>query len=130
MGSEPFDSAQLLRGALDLAVLSVIATGEAYGYDIARRIWSSGLPEVREASIYGTVNRLFRNGLLTARVEASPAGPHRKYYGLTVDGADYLRGGQTVWYRTRTALDTLLDAALGDQHPATQPSAADERTPQ
>lgn len=122
MSTAEFDDAQLLRGALDIAVLAVIAVGETYGYDIARRIWDTGLAEVREASVYGTVNRLFRAGLLSARVEASPSGPHRKYYGLTADGVAYFASGRDAWARTRTSLDGLLAAAdtsqpSGGRHP-------------
>ena len=105
-----FDATQLLKGALDLAVLAVIAGHDTYGYDIARRIWASGLDDVREASVYGTLNRLFRAGLLTTRVEASPSGPHRKYYGLTRDGRAYLRDGRVRWQTTTSAIDTLINA--------------------
>lgn len=106
-----FDATQLLKGALDLAVLAVVARHDTYGYEIARRIWDSGLADVREASVYGTLNRLFRAGLLTARLEASPAGPHRKYYGLSDDGAGYLAAGQAQWGVTSAAIDALLAAA-------------------
>lgn len=104
-----FDATQLLKGALDLAVLAVIAGHDTYGYDIARRIWAGGLGDVREASVYGALNRLFRVGLLTTRVEASPAGPQRKYYGLTDDGMAYLQDGRARWRATSTAIDTLLN---------------------
>lgn len=109
MGTAGFDATQLLKGALDLAVLAVIAGHDTYGYDIARRIWASGLGDVREASVYGALNRLFRAGLLTTRVEASPAGPQRKYYGLTDDGMAYLQDGRACWQTTSTAIDTLLN---------------------
>lgn len=113
MGSEEpaprgFDATQLLKGALDLAVLAVVARHDTYGYEIARRIWDSGLTDVREASVYGTLNRLFRAGLLTARLEPSPAGPHRKYYGLSGDGASYLADGRARWRSTNAAIDALL----------------------
>lgn len=74
MGSG-FNASQLLKGGLDLAVLAVLTDGEDYGYGIARRIWAAGLGDVREASVYGTLNRLFRAGLLRTRMEPSAAGP-------------------------------------------------------
>lgn len=103
-----FDVSQLLKGSLDLAVLAVLAREEDYGYGIARRIWDAGLPDVREASVYGTLNRLYRGGLLSVRVEASDSGPHRKYYGLSAAGRDYLRDGTSAWEATTAAVDELL----------------------
>lgn len=110
MGTE-FDASRLLKGGLDLAVLAVLAAGEDYGYGIARRIWDSGLPDVREASIYGTLNRLFRAGLLRTRVEPSAAGPHRKYYGLSPDGWNYLDDGRKAWTTTTSAINDLLNTS-------------------
>lgn len=107
MGTE-FDASQLLKGALDLAVLAVLACADDYGYGIVRRVWDAGLADVREASIYGTLNRLFRAGLLLTRIEPSAAGPHRKYYGLTAAGHTYLADGRQAWKITTTAIDRLL----------------------
>jgi len=108
-----FDASQLLKGGLDLAVLAVLAGGEDYGYGIARRIWDAGLADVREASVYGTLNRLFRAGLLVTRVEPSANGPHRKYYGLSEAGWAYLEDGRRAWKVTTTAIGLLLDTPQG-----------------
>src|SRR6478736_475579 len=106
--SSGFDVSQLLKGSLDLAVLAVLAREDDYGYGIARRIWEAGLADVREASVYGTLNRLFRGGLLSTRVEASASGPHRKYYALSAAGHAYLQDGSRAWKATSTAIDRLL----------------------
>lgn len=63
-------------------------------------------------SIYGTLSRLFRGGLLTTRVEASASGPHRKYYALSASGRDYLLDGRQAWNATSAAINHLL--ALSD----------------
>jgi PadR family transcriptional regulator PadR len=103
-----FDASQLLKGGLDLAVLAVLAQGEDYGYGIVRHIHGAGLPHVREASVYGTLTRLFRAGFLTARMEASADGPPRRYYGLSPPGRTYLAEGRSAWTATSTTLNTLL----------------------
>jgi Transcriptional regulator PadR-like family len=46
-----------------------------------RQLRDVQLGDVAEASVYGTLRRLYRAGLLTSHVVASDAGPHRKYYG-------------------------------------------------
>jgi PadR family transcriptional regulator PadR len=108
-----YDASQLLKGALDLVVLAVLANEENYGYEVARRVWAGGLADVREASIYGTLNRLYRAGLLTSRMAPSAAGPDRKYYGLSARGHDYLDDGRQQWKSTRNAIDHMLDSAEG-----------------
>jgi PadR family transcriptional regulator PadR len=115
MSSEPrFDASQLLKGALDLVTLAVVAEEENYGYEVARRVWTGGLPDVREASIYGTLNRLYRAGLLTSRMAASDSGPDRKYYGLSPQGREYLDNGRQQWRTTRNAIDHLLEPSLAE----------------
>lgn len=106
---EDFDASQLLKGALDLVVLAVLAEEDNYGYEVARRVWAGGLVDVREASVYGTLNRLYRGGLLTSQVTASAAGPPRRYYGLSAPGRTYLGDGRQQWKVTRTAIDQFLD---------------------
>ena len=73
---------QLLKGVLDLAVLAVLRGEDGYGYDVLRRLRAAGLDEVGDASVYGTLRRLYKAGLLTSYVVPSEEGPHRKYYGL------------------------------------------------
>ncbi len=76
------DTTQLLKGVLDVAVLATVAAEDGYGYDVVRRLRAAGLTEVGDASVYGTLRRLYSSGLLTSYVVPSDEGPHRKYYGI------------------------------------------------
>ena len=90
------DTTQLLKGVLDLAVLAVLRDDDGYGYDVLRRLRAAGLDDVGDASVYGTLRRLFQAGRLTSYVVPSEEGPHRKYYGLNAAGRDQLgRSGKT-----------------------------------
>jgi hypothetical protein len=60
------DTSQLLRGTLDAAVLAVVAERDGYGYDVLRRLRAAGLSEVGDASVYGTLRRLYGGGALTS----------------------------------------------------------------
>jgi PadR family transcriptional regulator, regulatory protein PadR len=102
------ETTQLLKGVLDLAVLAVLRDGDGYGYDILRRLRTAGLDEVGDASVYGTLRRLFQAGLLTAYVVPSEAGPHRKYYALNEAGRDQLARSSTVWKGFASTMDDLL----------------------
>lgn len=102
------DTSQLLRGVLDVAVLAVLEEGDAYGYDIVRRLRESGVEDVGEASVYGTLRRLFDAGFLSAYVQPSDAGPNRKYYRLTEAGRAHLNDSSKTWRRFSEVMALLL----------------------
>jgi PadR family transcriptional regulator PadR len=105
------DTTQLLKGVLDLAVLAALRGQDGYGYDILRRLRAAGLEEVGDASVYGTLRRLFQGGYLTTYVVPSEEGPHRKYYALNPAGRAQLTESGKVW---RAFVDTM-DSLLGEQ---------------
>ena len=100
---------QLLKGALDAAALAVVAERDGYGYDIVRRLRSAGLADVGDASVYGTLRRLYRAGALTSYVMPSDEGPHRRYYGITQRGRAQLADARVVWAEFSQALTALLE---------------------
>lgn len=102
------DTTQLLKGVLDLAVLAVVADEDGYGYDVLRRLRAGGLTDVGDASVYGTLRRLYSNGALTSYVVPSDEGPHRKYYGITPSGRDQLKRQSEDWTQFSTTVTTLL----------------------
>jgi PadR family transcriptional regulator PadR len=108
------DTSQLLKGVLDLAVLAVVAEEDAYGYDIVRRLRESGLDGVGDASVYGTLRRLFQAGALSSYVVPSDEGPHRKYYAVTAAGRDALSSGAKTWRHFADVLDELLGTGRKD----------------
>ncbi|HEY0696219.1 MAG TPA: PadR family transcriptional regulator [Micromonospora sp.] len=103
------DTTQLLKGVLDLAVLAVLKDEDGYGYDIMRRLRTAGLDEIGDASVYGTLRRLFQAGFLTTYVVPSESGPHRKYYALNAAGRDQLGRSAKVWRSFASTMDSLLD---------------------
>ena len=103
------DPTQLLKGVLDLAVLAVLRDSDGYGYDILRRLRAAGLEDVGDASVYGTLRRLFQAGHLTSYVVPSEEGPHRKYYALNAAGRAQLAMSGKVWHSFAAVMDRLLD---------------------
>jgi PadR family transcriptional regulator len=106
------DGSQLLRGALDAAVLAVVADDDGYGYDVLRRLRAAGLSDVGDASVYGTLRRLYRSGALTSYVMPSDEGPHRRYYGITDRGRVQLDEARVIWIDFSRALSSLLQAEV------------------
>jgi len=102
------DVTQLLKGVLDVAVLAVLKTEDGYGYDVLRRLRAVGLEDVGDASVYGTLRRLYAAGALTTYVVPSDEGPHRKYYSLNKTGQDQLAQSAKVWRAFASTMDGLL----------------------
>lgn len=120
------DTTQLLKGVLDVAVLAVVDHEDGYGYDVVRRLRAGGLDGVGDASVYGTLRRLYSSGALTSYVVPSDEGPHRKYYGITPTGRTLLARQRDDWDRFSRTVSGLLarrgaapDPAAGLDH--TQP---------
>jgi PadR family transcriptional regulator PadR len=105
------DATQLVKGVLDLAVLAVVADEDGYGYDIVRRLRSAGLEDVGDASVYGTLRRLYAGGSLTSYVVPSDEGPHRKYYGINAQGRATLQTQGKTWTEFARTMHGLLDEA-------------------
>lgn len=102
------DVTQLLKGVLDLAVLAVLRERDGYGYDVLRRLREAGMEEVGDASVYGTLRRLFQAGYLTTYVVPSDEGPHRKYYALNAAGRDQFNRSAKKWQSFAGTMDDLI----------------------
>ena len=102
------DTTQLLKGVLDVAVLAAIQEEDGYGYDVVRRLRAAGLDDVGDASVYGTLRRLYSAGALTSYVVPSDDGPHRKYYGINDQGRTMLTEQRASWTAFATTMSALL----------------------
>ncbi|MFF8606933.1 PadR family transcriptional regulator [Streptomyces sp. NPDC015346] len=100
---------QLLRGVLDLCLLSLIAERPRYGYEFVEALTESGLELVSEGSIYPLLARMERAGLVASyRAPSSSGGAPRKYYRLTEAGRAELDHGRTVWREFATQAARIL----------------------
>ncbi|MPQ99473.1 PadR family transcriptional regulator [Modestobacter sp. I12A-02628] len=108
------DTTQLLKGVLDLAVLAVLDGEDGYGYDVVRRLRAAGLDDVGDASVYGTLRRLYAAGHLTSYVVPSESGPHRKYYGLNASGHAQLESASKTWGGFADTMAALLRRERGE----------------
>lgn len=107
------DATQLLKGVLDAAVLAVVEREDGYGYDVVRRLRDAGLEEVGDASVYGTLRRLYAAGALSTYVVPSEGGPHRKYYAITPAGVTLLAEQRIGWAHFSATLTQLIMPSSG-----------------
>jgi PadR family transcriptional regulator PadR len=105
------DASQLVKGLLDVAVLAVVRDEDGYGYDVVRRLRAAGLEDVGDASVYGTLRRLYQAGALTSYVVPSDEGPHRKYYAINDRGRTVLEDGAKTWRAFADTVDGVLGIA-------------------
>ncbi|MFC8916810.1 PadR family transcriptional regulator [Streptomyces sp. NPDC057116] len=100
---------QLLRGVLDLCLLSLIGERPRYGYEFVEALTESGLELVSEGSIYPLLARMERSGLVESyRAPSSSGGAPRKYYRLTAAGRGELTRGRAVWREFTTQAGRVL----------------------
>jgi PadR family transcriptional regulator PadR len=103
------DTTQLLKGVLGPSVLAVLDDEDGYGYDVVRRLRSKGLDHIGDASVYGTLRRLYDSGYLSSYVVPSASGPNRKYYAVTKRGRKELKSSRKRWAQFSRTLDTVLN---------------------
>ncbi|PIO52294.1 PadR family transcriptional regulator [Leucobacter sp. OAMLP11] len=120
------DPTQLLKGVLDAAVLAVVQHEDGYGYDVVRRLRDAGLEEVGDASVYGTLRRLYAAGALSTYVVPSEGGPHRKYYSMTPAGRALLDEQRAGWLRFSAVLTELVAGEPRSGRPADAPQQTAE----
>jgi PadR family transcriptional regulator, regulatory protein PadR len=101
---------QLLRGALDMCLLALLAAEPAHGYEVVRRLDAAGFEGVGYGTVYPLLTRMRRLGLVADRIQSSPTGPARKVYSLTDAGHARLR----TWRRQWTQFVDTVNAALSD----------------
>lgn len=111
-GSTHAHDPQLLKGALGLILLRLLADGESYGYELVTRVHGLGLVEVADGSIYPALTRLEREGHLVSRLVASTSGPARRYYRLSESGRKALEAGARAWLSLAGVVTPLLNTPV------------------
>jgi PadR family transcriptional regulator PadR len=102
-------SSQLLKGVLDMCLLSLIAEEPSYGYEMAAKLKDRGLKLVGDGSIYPTLSRLQKAGLVEGYfVEVDGSGPPRKYYRIVADGEHRLRAWAEEWKELSAGVTAIL----------------------
>ncbi|BBN97705.1 PadR family transcriptional regulator [Sporolactobacillus terrae] len=102
-------SSQLLKGILEGCLLSIIAKGDVYGYEMIEKLGSYGFTMVSEGSIYPLLIRMRKEGLVITHAKKLPSGgPKRKYYTLTESGKKELDSFKQRWRAISHSVNQLL----------------------
>lgn len=102
-------ASQLLKGVLDMCLLSIIAREPSYGYEMLHKLQDRGLRLASEGSIYPLLSRLQKHGLVEGYLVQSSEGPARKYYRITDAGRAALAEWAEEWGDFRDGVQEVLE---------------------
>jgi len=99
-------SKELMAASSRPMVLSILAGGESYGYEILQQVnlLSGGQLNWSDGMLYPVLHRLEKDGLVTARWRTAESGRRRKYYRLSAKGKRQLAKDRTSWFAVHDAL--------------------------
>ncbi|WP_089651588.1 PadR family transcriptional regulator [Halobacillus aidingensis] len=102
-------SSQILKGILEGCLLSIIAKGETYGYEMIEKLDHYGFTMVKEGSIYPLLLRMKKQGLVeTSQKQLPSGGPKRKYYTITEGGREELEAFKLHWDAISSSVAELM----------------------
>jgi PadR family transcriptional regulator len=103
----------LLPGTLDLLILRTLALGSLHGYGVSQRIaqMSRGVFRVNAGSLFPSLYRLERDGLVVGSWGESENRRRARYYALTPAGRRRLSAERRHWARVSLAIARVLEGA-------------------
>lgn len=88
---------EMLKGVLEGCILEIISKKAMYGYEITKRLNTSGFEDVVEGTVYTILIRLEKNNLVSIEKKLSDMGPNRKFYSLNESGKKELKAFWGRW---------------------------------
>src|ERR1044071_5623148 len=100
------DDRELRKGSAEVLILSLLDERDRHGYEIAKLIGdrSSGAITFHVASLYPTLYRLERRGLIQGRWVEKSGQRRRRFYRLTAEGQKTLAAQRRSWNALLSAL--------------------------
>jgi len=99
----------LRKGSAEMLILALLDEQARHGYELAKLIdrRSGGTLKFHVASLYPTLYRLERRGLILGRWVERPASRRRRFYRLTPAGRTVLDAERRSWRAFFTALNRV-----------------------
>jgi PadR family transcriptional regulator, regulatory protein PadR len=103
----------LVQGTLDLLILRTIVTEKLHGWAIAQRIQllSKDVLQINQGSLYPALQRLERQGWITADWGVSETNRRARFYRLTSAGRRRLEQERADWERLSAAISLVMRTA-------------------
>jgi PadR family transcriptional regulator PadR len=103
------DDRELRKGSAEVLILSLLDERDRHGYEIAKLIdeRSAGAITFHVASLYPTLYRLERRGLIQGRWVEKSGQRRRRFYRLTPQGQKTLAAQRRSWNAFFSALNRV-----------------------
>jgi PadR family transcriptional regulator, regulatory protein PadR len=107
---------QLRRGSTPMLILSILAGGRMYGYQIMRELErrSEGYFTMTAALLYPALHQLEQDGLVESEWADGQGKRRRKFYTITPQGRKQLAHSQAEWQRFLSSLFKTLQGGEAD----------------
>ncbi len=107
------DRLTLPQGTLDVLILKALALEPLHGWAVSERLQqiSHDALQVGQGSLYPSLHRLERAGLIKARWRMTDNNRRAKYYELTRRGRARLESASASWRRMAAVVGHVLDLA-------------------
>ncbi|MGD8895675.1 MAG: PadR family transcriptional regulator [Acidobacteriota bacterium] len=102
----------LVQGTLDMLILKTLTLEPLHGFGITIRIeqMSRGLFRVNPGTLFPSLKRLERDGLVAGDWRVTENNRRAKYYTLTARGRRRLEDEKAAWGRQVLAISRILEA--------------------
>ena len=101
------------RGQLNPTILSTMANGDKYGYEIIEEIKQKTGIEIKQPSLYSSLKRMETQKLVSSYWKDSAIGGKRHYYCITNDGREFLKNNPVDF--------SIYNVAKKEEQPVLQP---------
>ena len=100
---------ELRKGSAEVLILALLEDRDRHGYEIAKLIdkRSDGALKFHVASLYPTLYRLERRGLIQGKWVERAGTRRRRFYHITADGQKMLDSQRRSWNALFTALNRV-----------------------
>jgi len=102
---------ELIKGTLSLLILSLLSRKPMYGYEIVSTVRedTENTFEWKAGSLYPSLHKLEKDGLIRGEWQGNPGGRQRKYYHLTEAGRTVLEEKTEDWSQVYQAVNKVLE---------------------
>ena len=102
---------ELIKGTLSLIILSLLSRRAMYGYEIVATVKeeTDGVLEWKAGSLYPSLHKLEKGGMIRGEWEGEPGSRQRKYYHVTEAGRNALSDKEDSWSQLSKAITQLME---------------------
>ncbi len=104
---------EILKGYIDIIIISVLQHKAMYGYEIAKTIKEKTNEsfEMKEATLYVSLKRLEKRNYLEGywNDDKGTGGGRRRYYRITEEGREFLKEKVNEWNLLKKLLSNFME---------------------